>query len=399
MPTRVLVLAAVLLWGAAAPAAGQPPANEDCQACHEDPSAARGDGTSVAVSGGVFAGSVHGGLACVDCHQDLAELTEWPHPEQLAAVSCATCHDDAVTQYAASIHASARRGEPDRPAAACADCHGAHDIRPSNDTASRTHHANLPATCGRCHGDPELIRREGIEAGNVAAAFQDSIHGRALVRSGLAVAPNCGDCHGSHDIRRASVRESRVHRLNVPSTCGTCHEGIERQYQAGIHGERLRAGDAEAPTCADCHSAHSIRRIDAAGFQLDVVSECGTCHAGEIRTYRDTFHGQVTALGFERIAKCADCHAAHEVLPKSHPASMVSQANLVATCSRCHEGVNGSFVQYDPHPNPDDYGRNPVLWWVKRFYTVLIAGCFSFFGLHSLLWFWRSWRSGGGRDE
>jgi hypothetical protein len=392
--TAVLRLLAVLFVGTAAPMSAQQPANEDCQACHEDPAAARADGTSVGVDARAFAGSVHGVLACVDCHQDLSAQTDWPHPDRLSAVSCAGCHDDAVAAYAAGIHAAARRGEPGRPAAACADCHGTHDIRPSADAASRTHHASLPATCGGCHGDADLIRREGIEAGNVAAAFQDSIHGRALSRSGLNVAPNCGDCHGSHDIRRATVAESRVHRLNVPATCGGCHEGIERQYRAGIHGERLAAGDAGAPTCADCHSAHSITRIDAAGFQLDVVRECGTCHRDQIQTYRDTFHGQVTALGFERIAKCADCHAAHEVLPKSHPASMVSDANLVNTCSRCHQTVNASFVRYDPHPDPDDYDRNPVLWWVNRFYTVLIAGCFTFFGLHSLLWFWRSWREG-----
>ena len=395
MSTSVLLLLAVLLVSTAAPVLAQPPANEDCQACHGDPAAVRADGTSMGVDGGAFGGSAHGGLACVDCHQDLASQAEWPHPERLAGASCAGCHDDAVAQYGSGIHAAARRGQPDRAAATCADCHGAHDIRPSADAASRTHHASLPATCGRCHGDPDLIRREGIEAGNVAAAFQDSIHARALVRSGLSVAPNCGDCHGSHDIRRASAPESRVHRPNVPSTCGTCHEGIERQYRAGVHGERLRAGDAGAPTCADCHSAHAITRIDAAGFQLDVVAECGTCHRDEIQTYRDTFHGQVTALGFERIAKCADCHAAHQILPKAHPGSMVSEANLVATCSRCHQRANASFVEYDPHPNPRDYDRNPVLWWVNRFYTVLIAGCFSFFGLHSLLWFWRSWREGG----
>ena len=31
-----------------------------------------------------------------------------------------------------------------------------------------------------------------------------------------------------------------------------------------------------------------------------------------------------------------------------------------------------------------------MLWWANRFYWVLIPGCFGFFGLHSLLWFWRS---------
>ena len=68
------------------------------------------------------------------------------------------------------------------------------------------------------------------------------------------------------------------------------------------------------------------------------------------------------------------------------------------TCAKCHQGANESFVKYDPHPNPRNYARSPVMWWVNSFYTVLIAGCFGFFGLHSALWFRRSWRKGGGQS-
>jgi hypothetical protein len=355
------------------------PTTEDCQACHEDPALVRSSGTSVAVAAGTFAESVHGGLACIDCHQDLATRAEWPHPEKLARASCTGCHAESVAAYDGSVHATARREGGSRTAT-CVACHGMHDIKPSADAGSRTHHVSLPRTCGQCHG--------------TIAEFQDSIHGRALVRSGLTVAPDCGDCHSSHDIQPRRSTESRVHRVAVPATCGKCHQGIERQYRAGTHGMRLGEGSPAVPTCADCHSAHSIRRTDAPTFQLDVVQECGTCHIDKIETYRDTFHGQVTALGFARTAKCADCHSAHQTLPKSNPASMIADVNLVTTCSKCHAGANASFVKYDPHPNPRDYDRSKVLWWVRRFYIVLIPACFGFFGLHSLLWFWRSKRDG-----
>jgi cytochrome b subunit of formate dehydrogenase len=33
----------------------------------------------------------------------------------------------------------------------CASCHGVHDIKPSTDSTSRIHKANLAATCGECH--------------------------------------------------------------------------------------------------------------------------------------------------------------------------------------------------------------------------------------------------------
>ena len=39
------------------------------------------------------------------------------------------------------------------------------------------------------------------------------------------------------------------------------------------------------------------------------------------------------------------------------------------------EQTENRFVQYDPHPNPRNYARSPVMWWVNRFYTVVIAGC------------------------
>jgi len=304
-------LMVVVLAGAVSVAAQTPrasPSNDECQACH-------GDGPSGTER---FAQSVHGALACVDCHADLATIREFPHAEHVKAVDCGGCHQDASAQY------------------------------------------------------------------------RDSIHEEGRSRLGLAVAPTCSGCHGTHDILSKTNPASRVHATRVPATCGRCHVGIVREYEASIHAARLRKGSRAAPTCSSCHSAHGIHRTSSASFQLDVVQECGTCHEDKIRTYRDTFHGQVTALGFERVAKCANCHEAHRVLPASNPASSISRERLVQTCSRCHANVNASFARYDPHPNPRDYGRSPVLWWVYRFYTVLIAGCFSFFGLHSLLWFWRS---------
>ena len=107
----------------------------------------------------------------------------------------------------------------------------------------------------------------------------------------------------------------------------------------------------------------------------------------------------MTQLGSGRAAACADCHGAHDILPKANQASSVSPKNLPATCRKCHQGANASFVQYDPHPNPRDYTRSATLWWANRFYWLLIPGCFGFFGLHSLLWYWRSRREARARKD
>ena len=55
----------------------------------------------------------------------------------------------------------------------------------------------------------------------------DSIHGNALLKMGLIVAPSCNDCHGVHNIKRSVDRESPINHANIAKTCGKCHVGIE----------------------------------------------------------------------------------------------------------------------------------------------------------------------------
>ncbi len=254
----VLAVVATASVAAAAPqkpGAPAPPSNDDCLACHGDAGAVRADGRSVAVAPETFAGSIHGmgGLACVDCHADLATLAEYPHAEKLQPAQCATCHDAAVAAYDTGVHAQARRAGGNLSAAACADCHGSHDIKPSADPTSRTHHARLLDTCGRCHGNEAIIKRGKIEIGNVVDLFRDSIHGKALIKSGLSVAPTCTDCHGSHDIRGKTDPASKVFRKTIPGDLQQLPRGHrprvlgERPRGAGGEGQPPRAGLHELP--------------------------------------------------------------------------------------------------------------------------------------------------------
>jgi len=374
---------------AAASAAPSPSATpaltaDDCLACHDDATLKRGNGTPIAVSKATFAGSVHGSMACVDCHADLAKA-ELPHPEKLARVDCSSCHDDAVKLYKQSAHAAARAGGSVE-AATCASCHGMHDIKGAKDPQSRTYHLNVAATCAACHGNKDVIAKGHIAAGDVATPFADSIHGRALSRSGLVVAPTCSDCHGPHDVRKKSDPESRVARANVPATCGKCHEGIAHQFGGGIHAAVLQKGNDGAPGCQTCHTAHAIQHADNPEWQLTVVNQCGTCHIDKLKTYRDTFHGQVTSLGFRAVATCADCHGNHQILPASDPASPIAKGNLVKTCGKCHANASESFVKFDPHADKHNPDRNALLYYAAKGMQFLLFAVFTFFGLHTALW-------------
>jgi len=388
IPAAILLAVAGVLHSPKAAAAPIPaPTNDDCLACHDDPSAVAGDGRSISVTAATFADSVHGPLSCTDCHADLAHA-EFPHPEKLAKVDCAGCHPDPVADYDKSVHAEARKAG-NAAAATCTDCHGKHDIRSSSDKLSPTYALNLPNMCGKCHGDAKIIKAGGIKIGDVFAKYHDSIHGKALEKSGLVVSAKCTDCHGNHEILRKTDPQSSVYRANIPATCGKCHDGIKALYASGIHGSKLAEGDPKVPVCADCHTAHDIKRTDADAWKLDVLAECGSCHIQSLKTYRDTFHGQVTSLGFTRVASCADCHGAHDIYPESDPRSTVSSKHRAATCRRCHPSANASFARYDPHADKRDIDRNPPLYWASRFMQLLLGGVFVFFGLHTSLWFQR----------
>jgi hypothetical protein len=246
----------------------------------------------------------------------------------------------------------------------------------------------LPRTCGACHGNAQVAKQ--FKAPQVYALYMDSIHGFALTQQGLLVAASCSSCHGSHGILSKNNAKSKTNRANIPETCGTCHAGPLRAFSASIHGELLAAGATEGPVCTSCHTAHEIAKVDTTEWQMKTTATCGGCHKEQLATYRDTFHAQVSALGFQRIARCWDCHDFHDILPASDPKSTIAPAQLIRTCGKCHQDANASFVKYDPHADSQDKTHYPGLHYAAVFMNLLLAGTLGFFALHTFLWFLRS---------
>ncbi len=367
--------------------------NSECMDCHEAEFKARKKGLPpewVGVKPEVFAKSVHGNLHCVDCH---VAIVETPHPSKLPPAQCVSCHGKESGQYATSIHGmSHQMGDSD--AASCASCHGTHGIVPVKQADSPVFKLNLPKTCGTCHDNPKLTKEYRMGQSEAAGHYLDSIHGRALVKMGLIVAPSCNDCHGVHDIKRSVDKDSHSNHANIAKSCGKCHVGIEETYDASIHGQLLAKGDKRGPVCTDCHSAHDIEKPATAHFKGLSDISCGKCHESRLEHYRETYHGKAMALGqpnvASEVAACYDCHGHHDVFPVSDPRSRLSKGNIVRTCSQCHAGVNEKFTEYKPHADPLDKVNYPVLNKVFLFMTALLVGTFAFFGLHTVFWLFRS---------
>jgi len=398
-----LVLTGITAWGAQKPA--PKPTNDECLACHGDSTLNKeenGKTISLYVNPDSFKASIHGSMfQCVDCHADVKSS---PHDATPAKISCAQCHADQQAAYDRSYHAKAIKAG-DGQAASCTSCHGSpHELLPASDPKSRVNHANIPATCGTCHGQKFVMAASG-HSNQPFLSYEESVHGRA-VASGSEKAAVCTDCHGSHEILSASDANSSIFKFNVPATCAKCHQSVQKDFMASIHGQAIARGNWQAPVCTDCHGIHSIKahldpNSSVSSANLSRVT-CARCHEGvrlsqefgmegrRTSTYLASYHGLASSLGSQVVANCASCHGVHNILPSSDPRSTINKANLVATCGQCHPGVSEKFVLGKVHvdaPLSADTGSLAVRW-IRKFYLGMIIAVIGSMLLHNLI-IWR----------
>ena len=249
---------------------------------------------------------------CMDCHE--AEFKPRKKGEQPVWIGVRP------EVFAKSVHGKLN----------CVDCHDAIKEAP--------HASKLPpAQCTTCHEQP-------------AAQFAASIHGMSH-KLGASDAATCTSCHGSHDIVSVKQPSSPVYKLNLPKTCGTCHDNpkLTTEYRMGkseaaghyldsIHGRALvNMGLIVAPSCNDCHGVHDIKRSidkDSHSNHANIAKSCGTCHVGIEETYDQSVHGQLLAKGDKRGPVCTDCHSAHDI---EKPATAHFKAGSDQSCGKCHQ--------------------------------------------------------------
>ncbi|MBI5266539.1 MAG: hypothetical protein HY851_04820 [candidate division Zixibacteria bacterium] len=367
--------------------------NETCLGCHNDATlkGLAGDGTelSMFVTKGMIDSSMHVGMNCVDCHTDLTGTKDYPHAEQLKPVNCGNCHDDVVKIYDESAHGAAIAKNPKAPT--CASCHDKHKILSHINPEATTSANKLPYTCSSCHHALVLKQDPDVRIADSFDRYMRGVHAEG-VRKGIGSAASCNDCHGMHDLKKASDPISTVNKMNIPKTCAKCHNDIFIQYSRGVHGKALAAGLLDAPNCTDCHGEHDIRQIadPTSPVNASNLSDyvCAKCHndprinekfglaKGQFTTYQDSYHGLAVRGGSIKAATCASCHRAHDILPKSNAASSIHPDNLTVTCMRCHPMANAEFAASYSHSAAEaEFGTLDS--WVRGIYIfaiILIIG-------------------------
>jgi uncharacterized protein with PIN domain len=361
-------------------------ADADCLRCHANPALKAADGRSMFVRTDDLAGSRHQKVACSQCHSEVMVSRVRPCETITQKVDCSKCHADMGTQYQRSTHGQLfAKNDPNAPS--CKECHGTHHVLGKRDPESLTFPTNVPDLCARCHheGKKAAVRYTGVEH-QIISRYEESIHGKGLLKSGLTVTATCTSCHTSHRELPASDPESTVNPKNVPSTCGQCHHGIQEQFVNSVHSATVTRTGEPLPVCSDCHTAHQIQRADQDAFKLEIMNKCGRCHAEIAKTYFDTYHGKVSRLGYTKTAKCYDCHGAHDILKVTDPRSHLSRQNVVATCRKCHQDATRRFAGYLTHATHHDPRKYPFLFWTFWGMTSLLIGTFVVGGVHTLLW-------------
>ncbi len=399
-------LTVVLVVLCAALAMGQD--NDDCYGCHDDDELTKqrnGREISLHVTPGHFDRSVHADMDCIDCHQDLDGVDDFPHEDDLADVDCGMCHDEIAEIYSASFHGKAVAAGKDL-APQCWDCHGKHDILPPTEEDSPVARFNIPKMCATCHKEgTEVTQKHDIHADSVFSHYSQSIHGIGLFRQGLMVTAVCSDCHTAHSVLPHTDPASSIHRDNVAGTCQTCHGRIQQVHRKVIQGELWEMEPDRVPACVDCHRPHEIRSkfygegianqecLECHAGMVDSTSEtgphaaapvdslelqgsihrsvtcaqchtgvdprlarpcatvilrvdCSICHSETVSMYSESTHGQLSDRGDPSAPVCQDCHGIHGTRERRDPESPTYPTNVPELCGRCHKEGSKAAVRY-----------------------------------------------------
>lgn len=239
----------------------------------------------------------------------------------------------------------------------CNDCHGGDpnaDTKeaakdPSKGYLGKPKTLDIPAYCGKCHSDANLMKRFNPSLRvDQEREYYTSVHGRLLKEKGETRVATCISCHSVHGIRSPTDPLSSVYPSNVATTCAKCHASAEYmkpfgipsdqfdKYKTSVHAKALYdKQDLSAPTCNDCHGNHGATPPGIAS----VANVCGQCHARQAELFQTSPHKK--AFDEKQLGECITCHSNHAI-PKPGDAMIGTGAG--ALCINCHTNGDKGFV-------------------------------------------------------
>jgi len=347
-----LILASLLVAFVQAPISGtafaEPEnprlANKKCLKCHGKEGysreAANGEERALHVTAEKFKLSVHGDQDCVGCHKDIIKSKHRKGIDR--KVGCVECHTDLWEQVQQA-------------------------------------------------GTTEENQRLGTVIEKIES-YMASVHARPSIEDQSHTNATCYNCHDAHYVTLTDRISNPEGRLKTPYICGQCHTEALDAYMTSVHGKEIGSGNTDAAVCSDCHATHSIVVPTGLPGKLVITANCGNCHQQSMESYLQTYHGKITRLGYGETAKCYDCHGAHGIKRVNEPDSRVHNGNRLETCQTCHADATAGYVTFQAHGTTDDFGEYPQMWLASKGMIGLLLGTFSFFWLHSALWFYREYQ-------
>ncbi|NVN93692.1 MAG: cytochrome c3 family protein [Bacteroidetes bacterium] len=345
-------------------------------------------------------------IKCGDCHDDIR--SEEHSKANIKKVDCKKCHAALNTQMNNDVHRKLKHlSEAKSPN--CKSCHGTHNIispttiKDKEKTyCGKCHKTNIMATayhtvsntnesCAKCHNKKdhklELSKsihknlscanchsyvvnnmanhkkapKDGVLAdcylchSAIAKEHKESIHGLSLTE-GINEAAQCWNCHGSHDISPINTIESKVYPINLPATCGKCHDDTTfikkyslsankpgKTYSESVHGKLVMSGKKNSATCVTCHGKHDIKnRVQYASMisSVNLPNTCEKCHKEITEDYKKSIHWIAVKKGIRSAPSCNDCHSEHNI----QAINTINKRDKMKkiqdnTCLQCHQNL------------------------------------------------------------
>ncbi len=227
--------------------------------------------------------------------------------------SCVVCHTDKRRAFLLGTHSER--------AIRCHDCHGGNP----NSFERATAHAGRDfvgsldkiATvqlCASCHSDPDQMRQYGLPAGQLAE-YRTSRHGMLLLNQRDLDAPTCTDCHDAHTILPPGDARSNVYPSNIARTCARCHENATLMAKYGL-------GTSEVATHRA--SAHGIALYEKENF---AAPTCVSCHGS---------HAALPPQVAQIANVCGQCHVLVRRALDRGPHGQAARDGKLPGCTACH---------------------------------------------------------------